>query len=50
MVIAHNELFARRIAAGKLDLHTTYRWAMRTSIVSTGGFLCFILFQLMRRG
>jgi 1,4-dihydroxy-2-naphthoate octaprenyltransferase len=50
MVIGHNELFARRITAGKLDLHATYRWAMRTSIVSTVGFLCFILFQLMRRG
>jgi 4-hydroxybenzoate polyprenyltransferase len=47
-VIAHNEMFAARIAASRLDLGTTYRWAMRTSIVSTAGFLCFIAAQLLR--
>jgi 1,4-dihydroxy-2-naphthoate octaprenyltransferase len=47
-LVIHNELFARRIAAGKLDLRSTYRWAMRTSLVSTLGFLSFIGSQLLR--
>jgi 1,4-dihydroxy-2-naphthoate octaprenyltransferase len=47
-IIAHHEMFAARIAASKLDLRSTYRWAMRTSIVSTGGFLCFMTVQLLR--
>jgi hypothetical protein len=46
VLVLHNELFARRIAAGRLDVRSTYRWAMRTSMVSTAGFLCFIGLQL----
>jgi 1,4-dihydroxy-2-naphthoate octaprenyltransferase len=45
-LIVHNELFASRVA--KLDLRSTYRWAMRTSMVSTAGFLSFVGFQLLR--
>jgi 1,4-dihydroxy-2-naphthoate octaprenyltransferase len=47
--IAHNELFAERMAAGRLDLRATYRWARRTSFISTAGFLAFIAYQLLRR-
>jgi 4-hydroxybenzoate polyprenyltransferase len=47
-LVLHNELFASRLAAGNLDLRSIYRWAMRTSLVATLGFLCFIGFQLMR--
>lgn len=47
-LILHNELFASRLRASTLDLRTTYRWAMRTSMLSTAGFLCFILFQLLK--
>jgi 1,4-dihydroxy-2-naphthoate octaprenyltransferase len=50
VIVIHNELFARRIAGGRLDLRSTYRWAMRTSLISTMGFLCFIGFQLLRAG
>jgi 1,4-dihydroxy-2-naphthoate octaprenyltransferase len=47
-LVLHNELFAKCIAARKLDLRATYRWAMRTNLVSTTGFLCFIGFLLFR--
>jgi 1,4-dihydroxy-2-naphthoate octaprenyltransferase len=48
VLVLYSELFARRLAAGRLDLRSTYRWAMRTSMVSTMGFLCFIGLQLAR--
>jgi 1,4-dihydroxy-2-naphthoate octaprenyltransferase len=48
LIAVHNQRFAARIAGGRLDLGSTYRWAMRTSRVSTLGFLCFIGFQLLR--
>lgn len=44
-VIVHNELFARRIAG--LTIDSSYRWAMRTSLVSTAGFMVFIALQLL---
>ncbi len=44
-VVTHNELFASRLAGASLDLEGTYRWAMRTSTVSTAGFLLFIALQ-----
>jgi hypothetical protein len=48
LIAVHNQRFAARIAGGGLDLGSTYRWAMRTSLVSTLGFFCFIGFQLLR--
>ena len=45
-IVSHNELFARRLAENKLDVQASYRWAMRTSFMSTAGFLLFIAVQL----
>lgn len=45
-ILVHNELFARRIGANKLDVTGSYRWAMRTSFMSAAGFLLFIVVQI----
>lgn len=46
-IIGYNELFAHRIRTAALDVQTSFRWAMRTSIVATGAFMAFIAHQLL---